>query len=63
MSLGFQEIVHNEKDLLTDHNIWGGAGGALLGLFLARAYNAGGPASAALVLSGHFAGHSAAKML
>ena len=58
MSLGFEQILKNEKTLLTDRGVLFGVLGAISGAYIGQSTKSGFPVTAALIAAGHFAGHS-----
>ena len=63
MSLGFNEILKDEKEVLMDRGVWGGAVGSLAGYFLASQQNWGTGPTMLAIGGGHFAGHSAVAIM
>ena len=61
MSLGFEQIIANEKKLMTDRGVMFGVAGSILGAYIGRSMKLGFPGTAALIAGGHFGGHSIAE--
>ena len=62
MSLGFEQIVKTEKNLLTDRGIMFGVVGAIAGAYIGQTMRLGFPGTAIGVAGGHFVGHSVHAM-
>ena len=58
MSLGFEQIVKTEKNLLTDRGIMFGVAGAIAGAYVGQRIRMGFPGTAVAIAGGHFVGHS-----
>ncbi len=58
MSLGLSEILKDEKEVLMDKGVWGGAIGALAGYWLASQQQWGSGPTMAAIAGGHLGGHS-----
>ena len=58
MSLGFEQIIKQEKTLLTDRGVLFGVVGAITGSYVGQKLNMGFPATALAIAGGHFVGHS-----
>jgi len=61
MSLGFEQIIANEKKLMTDRGVLFGVAGSILGAYVGRSMKLGFPGTAVLIAGAHFAGHSLAE--
>lgn len=61
MSLGFEQLISNEKRLMTDRGMLFGVTGAIAGAYLGHTMKLGFPATAVCIAGGHFAGHSIAE--
>ena len=61
MSLGFEQLISNEKRLMTDRGVLFGVAGSILGAYVGRSMKLGFPGTAALIAGGHFTGHSIAE--
>ena len=59
MSLGFEQILKTEKNLLTDRGVMFGVVGAIAGAYIGQRMRMGFPGTAIAVAGGHFLGHSA----
>lgn len=58
MSLGLEQIIKNEKALLTDRGVLFGVAGAISGAYIGQRIRMGFPGMAIAVAGGHFVGHS-----
>ena len=61
MSLGFEQLLQNEKKLMTDRGIIFGVAGSILGAYVGLSMKLGFPGTAMFIAGGHFAGHSVAE--
>ena len=63
MSLGIDQIIQDEKQVLMDKGVWGGVIGALAGYYLASQQKWGNVPTMASIAGGHFVGHSVVKIV
>ena len=61
MSLGIEQILAQEKALMSDRGMLWGLGGAIAGEYIGRQLGMGFLGTAMFIAGGHFAGHSIAK--
>ena len=63
MSLGIDQIIQDEKQVMMDKGVWGGLLGALAGYYLASQQKWGVGSTMVAIAGGHFAGHSVVKIV
>ena len=63
MSLGIDQIIQDEKQVMMDKGVWGGLIGALAGYYLASQQKWPTGATMAAIGGGHFVGHSVVKIM
>jgi len=61
MSLGIEQLIKNEKMLMSDRGVLLGVVGSIAGAYVGQKMRLGVPGTAGGIATGHFAGHSLAE--